>query len=283
MRELARLGSLDLILCPLGLLVIASDPALHLARVRLASQHLGGERLGRAGARDRDLVAARIEALEALAASAHRLRQLAGPGAGAPRDPPGARQEARDRGPGEQQQAAGEHQDGQDLGPEALEERRRGPVERLAGGSPVDGEEALLEVAVAGGMVGPQPGGLRREGQEQRGEQQDRPRVQRPGGGDERAHHQRHAPAGEGQRHHVGDPARGVLERPLEPLPYRPPVPTHVEDATQVDAGGHQPESDHIEVALLQPGDQRACITKRGARSVARPRPRGRSASAGCR
>ena len=169
--------------------------------------------------------AARIEALEALAARAHRLRQLAGSGACAPRDPPGAGHEARDRGPGEQQQAAGEHQDGQDLRPEPLEERGRGPVERFAGGSSVDGEEALLEVAVTGGMVRPQPGGLRREGQEQRGEQQHRPRVQRPGSRDERAHDQRHAPAGERQRRHVGDPARGVLERPLQPLPHRAPRP----------------------------------------------------------
>ena len=268
------LRALDLLLCPLPVPLICGRPGLHLAGVGLTAQHICRKRLGGIGAGDRDLVAARVEALEARAAGSHRLRQVARSGAGGPRDPPGAGQQPRDGGPGEQQQAAGEHQHGQDLGAEPLEERGRRPVQGLAGGPAVDGEEALLEVAVADRVVGPQPGGLGREGQEQRGEQQDAARVQRPGGGDERAHDQRQAPTGEGQRRDVRDPAGGVLERPLQPLAHRSSVPADVEDATQVDAGRHQPEPDQVEVALLEPFGQGVRITTRLAQPRARPRPR---------
>ena len=78
------------------------------------------------------------------------------------------------------------------------------------------------------------------------------------------------APAGEGQRRDVGDPAGGVLERPLQPLAHRPSVPAHVEDEPQVDAGGDQPEADQVEVALLEPLRQRAGIATR----LAQPRTR---------
>ena len=158
-------------------------PGLHLARVGLTAQHRCRKRLGGIGAGDRDLVAARVEALEAGAAGSHRLRQVARSGAGGPGHPPGAGHQPRDGGPGEQQQAAGEHQHRQDLGAEPLEQRGRRPVQGLAGSPAVDGEEALLEVAVADRMVGPQPGGLGREGKQQRGEQQDAARIQGPRGG----------------------------------------------------------------------------------------------------
>ena len=80
------------------------------------------------------------------------------------------------------------------MGAEALEEGRRGPVEALADGAAVGDHEPLLEVVVAAGMIGAEPGGLRGEGEQQRGEHQDPAGVQRRRGLDQRPRDQRAAP-----------------------------------------------------------------------------------------
>ena len=80
------------------------------------------------------------------------------------------------------------------MGAEALEQGRRGPVEALADGAAVRDHELLLEVVVADRVVGPEPGGLRGEGEQQRGEHQDRARVERRGRLDQRPRDQRDRP-----------------------------------------------------------------------------------------
>ena len=276
-RLVGALRVFDLLLRPLAI-VISGRCGVHLAGVGLTAQELGRQWLGGAGAGDGDLVAPRVEALRRETARSNRLRQIPRSCAGRTRDPAGPGHESRDRGAGEQQQGAGEHEHSQDLGAEPLEERGRRPIERFPGRSAVDGVEAVHEVAVADGVVGPQAGRLRRERKEQRGEQHDAARVERPGRGHERTHQERQAPTGERQRRDVRDPPRNVLERSLQPLSHGPSVPTNVEDEAQVDPGGHQPQSDEIEMALFEPLRQGARIATR----LAQPRARAR-AGAGTR
>ena len=103
----------------------------------------------------------------------HRARELAGAPAAPCAARRGAAEQAGDRAAGEQQGAADEHEDGEDLGAEALEERRRGPVEALPDGAAVRREEGRLEVVVANGVVRAEPERPRGEGEQQREEQQD--------------------------------------------------------------------------------------------------------------
>jgi hypothetical protein len=205
------------------------------------------------------------------AAQPDRLGKIAGARAGGPGHSPGSRQQAGDGGLADEQQAADEHQGGQDLGAQAMEERGRRPVEPFAQDSAVDRVEALLEVPVPLGMSGTEADGLRGEREEQGGQQQDRPRVHRPRRLDERSHDERHAPARDGERHQVRDATGCVGERGLQGVAHRAAVPTDVENESQVDRDRDQAQADQVEMALLEPAQELP-----GARPLG-PRPRARS------
>ncbi len=221
--EFPRLGGFDLVSLPFA--VGRAGRRLDLRAVEVA-ERLRHERLGRIRARDLDLLSARLEALEPV--QAQGLRELTGTGAGPARHAAGPRDDARHGGAREQQQAAEEHQHREDVGAETLEERRGGPIEGFACGAPVHVEEAMLEVPVAGGMLRPEPGSLRRKAEQQRREQQHGAGVQRAGCGKKRAHDERPAPARQRERNDVSDSPGGRRQRALQPLPHRSAVPAAV-------------------------------------------------------
>ena len=227
----------------------------------LGHERLRLEALGLDLSGDRDLLAASVAPGVGRRGrgAAHCARHLTAVGPGATHRPARRSEEPRDRRPGDQQGARDDHQQRQDVGADALEERARGPVERLAEDPAVGDHEPVLEVVVAAGMIWSEPGGLRGEGEQQRGDHEDPAGVQRRGGVELLSRDQRRAPAGERDRRHIGDPAGEVGERVGDPAADDSPVPAEVEDQRQVDRRREQPEPDDVVVTLLEAVDELAC------------------------
>ena len=128
-----------LVLLDLSPVVIGS--VVDLGLLHRPFQRLGCERLGLVRARDRDVVAfgvaprRRARNLEALRAD--RAGDVAGARSRAADRLPRPAHQLRDCGPGEQEGPGEEHQHGEDVGAELLEEVGRGPIERLARGPTV--------------------------------------------------------------------------------------------------------------------------------------------------
>ena len=120
--------------------------------------------------------------------------------------------------------AAHEHEDREDLGPEAMEERGRGPVQALAQRAPVDRVEGLVEVAVPQRVDGPEARGLGGEREQQRGRaSRIAPALNAPGALiNGRIIRPAPQPA-TAMRDEVRDPAGRVGERLLERIADRPP------------------------------------------------------------
>ena len=134
------------------------------------------------GAGHRDLVPGRV-APGSAAASSRCVRTVRatsrGTGPGPANRPPGRAEEAGDGGAGDQQGARDQHQHREDVGPEALKEGRRGPVERLTDGAAMLDHEPLLEEIVAVRSRGPEPGRLGCKREQERGEHQDPAGIER--------------------------------------------------------------------------------------------------------
>ena len=113
---------------------------------------------------------------------------------------------------------------------EALEQRRRGPIQRLADRAAVLDHEALLEVVVAQRPIGPEPCCLGGEGQQQPGEQEHDARVEGGGSSMQRTGDQRATEAGERDWKDEGDLTCGVLEPVGEPAADAATVPVDIED-----------------------------------------------------
>jgi hypothetical protein len=258
--ELPRTGRLGLVVLPARLLLGVSELGI--------GQRCGGERLGRSRAGNRDVAPLGLEVPVSLTAGhPHGLRQLTGSGARGPRHAPGPSQEARQGGLGDQEEAAREQERREDLRPQPLKERGRGPVQALAENAAVNRVERLVEVAVPRRVRRPEADGLGRKRQQERREQQNHPGVHRCRRLNDRAQDERDAPSGDRDRHQVRHPPRCVRERARKRVADRAAVPAHVEHAPQVHGDRDHAEADQIQMALLEPGDELA-----RARTVGPPR-----------
>ena len=251
----------------LRLVVFGVEPAL---LVVLAAEDLRHQRLGRIHTRDCDLVIAVAERVDSRVLHPHGAGDLAGSGSGPPGGAPGSGGKPGDRAAGEEQAPGGEHQGREDVRAQPLEQRGRRPVERLPGRSTVLRHEVVLEVAVTDGMRGPEPGGPRREREQERRDHEHPAGVQRRGSLQYRTHHQGDAPAGEGDRREIGDPSGEKRQAVLEPRAHPPSVPAEIGDEGEKDPSRDQRQAQEVEMALLQALERRPGVGARLARGLAR-------------
>ena len=218
-------------------------------------ERLGHEGLGLVCAGDGDVAAVDLapRRRRPQALRANRAGDLAGAGSGPADGLAGSAHELSDGGAGEQEDSGDQHQDGDDVGADALEEVRRRPVEGLAGAAAVLDHELLLEeVTVAGGLIGAEARRLSGEGKQQPAEEQDAAGVERRGRLDQRPGEERATPGSERDRDDVGDLAGAVLEPGGKPAADATAVPVHVEDECEKDRRGDERQADDVVVALLE-------------------------------
>src|SRR5215207_6119104 len=159
----------------------------------------------------------------------------------------GGRDDARDRGAGEQQDAGEQQEDEQDV-------RAGGPVERLAHQTAVVLQVVGVEEAGAVRVTGAEAQRTGGQAQHQRAGEARRAGLQRM----ERGHHRPHDDHGaRGEQEHgrgITHTAEHEEERARERLPHLAAVPFEVEDAREEGGERHHPQPDQIPVALLENG-----------------------------
>jgi hypothetical protein len=168
---------------------------------------------------------------------------------------------ARDGRAREQQHAREEEEHREDVGADAPDQRRGGPVERLAGhpaarahpvGIPEAGAPAVrAEAERAGG----QP-------EAERGEQAHRARTERPHGREHGPQHEDRAARQQRGGHAVVDGAEQPAQRVERPAAGLAAVDPAVDEEREEDGDRDEPEADQVELALLELGQ----VGPRGAR-----------------
>src|SRR5205823_13416559 len=220
-----------------GLLALAARP-----------QKLGRQRLGLAEARDRDVPSRRLAKSPGATGPgrAYGPRQLCGAGSDTLSRAPGAGDDLGNGAPGEEQRAADEHQRGEDVRAQALEERRRRPVQGVSRDAAVAADELQLEVAVPRWVGRAEPEGPGREREQERRAEEQAARDERPRGAKGGACDQRASPRGERERREVGDAPAEVDEPRGDPGPYPAAIATEVQDESQVDRRRDRRQPDEV-------------------------------------